>query len=125
MYFSRNVLINDPELFEWCDTLAHKANNLYNAALFRIRQCMTSRKKDADKLTENELEVLSEIDRMNIALVSNDKKPRPITRSGSLSYTFLDDLMKYTDNPDYICPELPKQTAQNMLKHASGDMKSF
>ena len=125
MYFSRNVLVNDPELFEWCDTLAHKANNLYNAALFRIRQCMTSRKKDADKLTENELEVLSEIDRMNIALVSNDKKPRPIPRSGSLSYTFLDDLMKYTDNPDYICPELPKQTAQNMLKHASGDMKSF
>ncbi len=42
-----------------------------------------------------------------------------------LFYTFLDDLMKHTDNPDYCCPDLPKQSAQGVLKHASRDIKSF
>ena len=70
MYYTRNIMVTDRELFEWCDTVAHKANNLYNAALFRIRQCMTSRTKDRDQLTDHELEVLNEIDCMNKALVS-------------------------------------------------------
>ena len=125
MYFTRNVMVTDGNLFMWCDTVAHKANNLYNAALFRIRQSMTSRKKDANELTANELEVLNEIERMNTALVSLKKEPRRIPKSGNLSYAFLDDLMKYSGNPDYNCSELPKQSAQNVLKHASRDMKSF
>ncbi len=125
MYFSRNIIVSDGEMFEWCDTVAHKANNLYNAALFRIRQCMTARKKEMNELTVNELEVLDEIDRMNTALVSKKKSPRCIPKSGYLSYGFLDDLMKHTDNPDYNCTQLPKQSAQDVLKHASNDMKSF
>jgi hypothetical protein len=66
-------MVTDSDLFEWCDTVAHKANNLYNAALFRIRQCMTSRTKDRDQLTDHELEVLNEIDCMNNALVSRER----------------------------------------------------
>ena len=125
MYFSRTILVNDPELSEWCDTVAHKANNLYNAALFRIRQCLTSRAKGMAELTANELEVLNEIERMNTVLTSRKKNQRRIPTSGHLSYTFLDDLMKLTDNPDYNCPQLPKQSAQNVLKHASGDMENY
>lgn len=125
MYRTRNVMVTDSDLFDWCDTVAHKANNLYNAALFRIRQCMTSRKKEMSEWSLNELEVLSEIDCMNRTLVSGGKKPRRVSESGFLSYTFLDDLMKHTDNPDYNCPELPKQSAQNVLKHAVRDMTSF
>ena len=125
MYYTRNIMVTDSDLFEWCDTVAHKANNLYNAALFRIRQSMTSRKKETSKLTLNEKEVLNEIDCMNNALVSRGKKPRHVPESGFLSYGFLDDLMKHTDNPDYNCPELPKQSAQSVLKHAVRDMTSF
>ena len=68
MYCTRNIMVTDSDLFEWCDTVAHKANNLYNAALFRIRQSMTSCKKETSELTLNEKEVLNEIDCMNNAL---------------------------------------------------------
>ena len=125
MYYSKNIMVADNAVFDWCDICGHKANNLYNAALFRIRQCMTSRTKEADGLTDNELEVLSEIEHMNQLLIAENRNPRHIPESGCLSYTFLDDLMKYTDNPDYNCPELPKQTAQQILKHAVRDMTSF
>ena len=125
MYISRNVIVSDKELFNWCDDVAHKANNLYNAALFRVRQCMTSKDKELNELTENELEILDEIEHMNHSLEACGKKIRAIPNSGVLSYTFLDDLMKYTDNPDYNCSILPKQSAQHILKHVCRDMKSF
>ena len=125
MYCSMNVMVNGNDVFDWCDVCGHKANNLYNAALFRIRQCMTSRTKTFDQLTDNEREVMNEIELMNQALIARNKKIRSIPESGCLSYTFLDDLMKYTRNPDYNCPDLPKQTAQQVLKHAVRDMTSF
>ncbi len=47
MYHSVNVQVKQgTALFQWCDYNAHCANNLYNAALFRERQMMTSSKKD-------------------------------------------------------------------------------
>ena len=125
MYVSRNVIVAEKALFNWCDDAAHKANNLYNAALFRVRQCMTSRNKDPNELTANELEVLDEIEQMNRSLASCGRKLRNIPGSGVLSYTFLDDLMKYSDNPDYYCEGLPRQTAQHVLKHVCRDMRSF
>jgi putative transposase len=125
MYVSRNVIVAEKALFDWCNDAAHKANNLYNAALFRVRQCMTSRNKDPNELTANELEVLDEIEQMNRSLASCGRKLRNIPGSGVLSYTFLDDLMKYSDNPDYYCEGLPRQTAQHVLKHVCRDMRSF
>ena len=95
MYHSVNIFVEAGPVFDWCDLTAHKANNLYNAGLFRIRQCMTSRRKESDDLSDNEREVLSEIDQMNKVLMLNNKKPRDIPNSGCLLYTFLDDLMKY------------------------------
>ena len=62
MYCTRNIMVTDSDLFEWCDTVAHKANNLYNAALFRIRQVFTGWGK-AD-LNDNQKEVFSELEVM-------------------------------------------------------------
>lgn len=125
MFRSMNVMIENGPIYDWCDLTAHKANNLYNASLFRIRQCITSRKKKDDDLTDNEKEVLHEIEVMNQVLQLEKKDVRKIPKSGSLSYGFLDDLMKSTDNPDYNCPDLPKQSAQNVLKQTNRDIKSF
>ena len=49
-----------PGLYEYLERNMHLSTNLYNAALYRIRQNFTSRKKE--HLTENELEVQREIE---------------------------------------------------------------
>ena len=125
MYRSMNIQVSSGPVYDWCDITAHKANNLYNAALFRQRQLMCSRKKSVETLSENEREVLKEFDDMNRVLVSIGSKARSIPKSGVLSYTALDDLMKHTDNPDYYAFLLPRQTAQHVLKHVCRDLKSF
>ena len=62
MYRTVNIQISrDSELFEWCSHNARCANNLYNAALFRERQMMSSARKTLRQLTDNELEVMSEV----------------------------------------------------------------
>ncbi len=41
-YSDRKVQINPGHpLYEWCSTVTSLSNNLYNASLFHIRQCMT------------------------------------------------------------------------------------
>lgn len=125
MYHTLTVLISSGMVYEWCENISRKANNLYNAALFRERQSMTSRNKSIDQLTDNELEVLNEIEVMNRILGEYNKPVRNISPSGYLSYAFLDDLMKYNNNPDYKCSGLPRQTAQHILKQVCQDIKSF
>lgn len=46
-YSDRKVQINPGHpLYEWCSTVTSLSNNLYNASLFHIRQCMTGLKKN-------------------------------------------------------------------------------
>ncbi len=121
MYYSRNVQINSKDpLFSWCDQIAHLANNLYNAALFRQRQMMCASVKPVEQLSENEKEVLNEISEA----LPKMKQNRTIPSSGFLSYVFLDDLFKTTENRDYMA-ELPRQTAQHVLRHVCRDIKSY
>lgn len=122
MYKTVNIQIKqDNDLFAWCDKNAHYANNLYNAALFRERQLMSAAKKDIHKLTDNELEVMSEVE---FALLEMSK-PRKVPPSGVISYVFLDALMKLTDNPDYYADGFPMHCAQNTLKFVVQDIKSY
>ena len=121
MYRSRNIQIaSDHPLFAWCDQMAHLSTNLYNAGLFRERQLMTSAKKDPGVWTENEIEIRNEVTHA----MELFRKPRSIPASGVISYTFLDELMKVTSNPDYYAP-LPRQSAQNCLKHVCRDLTGF
>ena len=98
MYRTVNIQISrDSELFEWCNHNARCANNLYNAALFRERQMMSSARKSLHQLTDNELEVMSEVEFAKLDM----SKPREVPRSGFMGYVFLDAVMKYSGNPDY------------------------
>ena len=98
MYHSVNIQVkHGTALFQWCDYNAHCANNLYNAALFRERQMMTSSKKTIHELTDNELEVMSEVENARQWMTH----PREVPPSGVMSYTFLNDVMRCNCNPDY------------------------
>ena len=122
MYKAMTVQVKPgSDLFEWCDRNAHLANNLYNAALFRERQLMFASKKNIHELTDNELEVMSEVE---FALLDMNK-PKKVPASGVIGYTFLDAVMKYNDNPDYNADGFPKHCAQNVLKCVVQDLKSF
>ena len=122
MYRSIIVQVKpDSELFEWCDRNAHCANNLYNAALFRERQLMFASKKNIHELSNNELSVMSEVE---FALLDMNK-PKSVLPSGVISYTFLDAVMKYNNNPDYNAEGFPKHCAQNVLKNVLQDIKSY
>ena len=55
MYHSFNIAVkSDEPSFPYFDHAAHCANNLYNAALFRQRQLMTSARKEEKNYTGNE-----------------------------------------------------------------------
>ena len=98
-------------MFPYFDTLAHKAKNLYNASLFRIRNTFTAHGKA--NVTSNEKEVLDEL-----ALLKGQETYRVI------GYMVLERLMRITQNPDFFA-ELPRQSAQATLKRARSDFQNW
>ena len=104
-----------PQLHAYFYGNAMLARNLYNAALFRLRQNFTSKGKDT--LSANEQQVRDEI------LMTMEK--RHTGKPGRfLTYNFLDGLMRATGNPDFFAG-LPMQSAQEVLKAAIRDMVSW
>lgn len=153
-YSDRKVQINPGHpLYEWCSTVTSLSNNLYNASLFHIRQCMTGLKKTEEQRQDLEKEVIEKIDAalplMNETKVKawqkkkakydaldkearkEKQKPKlslfkaPTAKNWMLSYNFLDGMFKVTQNPDYFARGLPRHTAQSIIKQACQDMKSF
>ena len=106
----------DHPLFEWCEHNSRLANNLYNATLFRVRNSMTGRKKEPSKITENEKNVLNEVEIYCI-------KHLPPS-SGILSYYALEELMRNSRNPDFYSG-IPIHAADNVIKSVCEAMKSF
>lgn len=98
-------------MFPYFDTLAHKAKNLYNASLFRIRNAFTAHGKT--NVTSNEKEVLDEL-----ALLKGQKTYHV------LEYIVLERLMRVTQNPDFFS-ELPMQSAQATVRHACSTFQSW
>jgi len=126
MYHDLKFVINkNHHLFSYLENVSVKANNLYNAALFRQRQVMTATAKLADGLpvTDNEQDIMTEIEK---ALPSMPKKfSMPRKGKWALSYLFMNSLLKVSKNPDYFCKDLPRQCAQHIIMNACSDMKSF
>ena len=117
-YNARPIIITKsryPDIWEYLHRNACLSKNLYNAALFRVRQNFTGRKKDV--LTPLEQEVKDEIMRT----ASETGKPVP---KSVLSYGFLEKLMRITENRDFFAG-LPMQTAQHVLKAAVGDFTNW
>ena len=112
MYRTDRIYVNTQhEMFPYFDTLAHKAKNLYNASLFRIRNAFTAHGKT--NVTSNEKEVLDEL-----ALLKGRKTYR------ILGYMMLERVMRATQNPDFFA-DLPMQSAQATLKRACSDFQSW
>ena len=127
---TKYIIHQKDELYEYCDKMARLANNMYNVSLFYIRQVLTATDKLAkgEKLQENEIAVLAEIEVALPAMNACRKKGKPFVmpspKKKTLGYEFLDALFKVTNNSDYTS-ELPKQTSQNMIKLAVKAMKGF
>ena len=127
MYRTTLIVIDEKHpLFNYCANITAKANNLYNASLFRIRQVMTGIKKDPSDRQPNEIEVLSEIEKYLPSMQTPKVKFKmPTPKKWMLSYTFLDALFKRSKNPDYYADGLPAHASQKAIKAAIHDMKSF
>ena len=122
MYHSFNIAVkSDEPSFPYFDHAAHCANNLYNAALFRQRQLMTSARKEEKNYTENEREIRNEFE----SAIRQMKKSRTIPKKGCVSYVFLEEEMRLTHNPDYYAEGFPVQTAQLVIRCVCRNMKSF
>lgn len=118
MYLADTTVLSGdkyPEIFEQMEEDLRLSKNLYNAALFRIRQVFTG--WDKKQRTENEEEVFEEVRAMQAAY------PKIKVRR-VLSYRALDAIMRANRNPDFFAG-LPMQTAQRVLKEAVTVFKAW
>ena len=111
MYIADTTVLSknkNPDVYERMEQDLLLSKNLYNAALFRIRQVFTGWEKE--ERTQNEEEVFRELRTMQAAY--------PKVKVGRvLSYRALDAVMRANNNPDFFAG-LPMQTAQRVLKEA-------
>lgn len=130
MYLTRKVEIySGHPLHDWCHKTTALANNLANAVRFRQRQVLTAVKKEPKNWTANEKEIMDEIANALPLMRQTGKSPKdygiPTESKHFLTYSFLDCLLKVTENPDYLAKGLPKQSAQQVIKTCVRDMKAF
>ena len=105
------------ELYEWCADMTGKANNLSNAVRFRQRQVFFARNKDVTDLSDNEKEILDEVN----AVLGIDM----LSCKRSLTYTFLYNLLQKSHNPDFCADQFPKQSAEWVVKQTVQDMNDY
>lgn len=123
IYHTIKTIVNKHEsIYPYLEAISLKANNLYNATLFRIRQVYTGLDKDPSVLTDNEKEIFHEIDHLLKVKTNFD---RPTKEHPYMSYPFLYHLLYVNQNPDYLCSILPSQTGQQMIKNAVQNMKAY
>ena len=112
-------------LYPYFENCTQKAKNLYNVTNFHIRQVMTGIKKEPSERQENEANVLDNIEhslpQMNAVRANNRGKKKnstpfvmPTAEKWFLSYSFLDCLLKVTNNTYYYA--LPAQVNQQVMK---------
>ena len=118
MYLAERTVLTEKvhvQEFALADRNARLAKQLYNAALFRMRQVFTGWEKTVR--TDNEKEVFGEL-----AVLQREF---PGLKAGRvLSYRALEKLMRATGNPDFFAG-LPMQTAQSVVKAAVTDFRAW
>ena len=118
MYLAERIVLSKSthlEIYALADRNACLAKQLYNAALFRLRQTFTGWEKESR--TDNEKEVFRELSQLKLAYPS-------LSISRVLSYRALEKLMRVTHNPDFFSG-LPMQTAQAIVKAAAADFGNW
>ena len=115
MYLVTKTNINPKhELYDYCVAMTALSKNIYNAALFRVRNIFTGFNKDS--LSDLEQEVFDEVE-----LTENTYNCQ-IRRV--ISYNSLEKLMRANDNPDFFAG-LPMQSSQAMVRKATTDFKNW
>ena len=118
MYLAERIILTKDihgPAYELADRNVRLAGQLYNAALFRLRQTFTGWEKSIR--TENEREVFRELDLL--------QQTYPKLKAGRvLSYSVLEKLMRVTGNPDFYAG-LPMQSAQAVVKSAVTDFRNW
>ena len=119
MKLTERIIVSkhDEDLFTYFHGEGALAEPLYNAALFRIRQIFCGWDKKPEERYDLEKQVFAEVDKLH-EVYPNVRVRRVI------SYTALEKLMRVTENPDFFAG-LPMQTAQEVLKLAVRDFKSW
>lgn len=129
MYCVRNIQVDKAnKLYDWCADVCLASTHLYNATLFRVRQCMTGLSKAKEDRFPLEQEVLDEIETNLPAMNALSKQvsyEMPTADKWMLSYNFLDALFKVTSNPDYRYSGISAHGAQHTIKQVCQDMKSY
>ena len=105
-----------PEVFAFAEKNSVLSKNLYNAALFRLRQTFTGCEKESR--SEHEREVFTEIEK-TIQATNGKFKPKRI-----LNYNALDKILRANENPDFFSG-LPMQTAQAVVRAAASDFSNW
>ena len=118
MYLADTTVLSGTKYPEACaqmEEYLRLSKNLYNAALFRIRQVFTG--WDKEDRTENEKEIFEEVRIMQAAY--------PSVKAGRvLTYRALEAIMRANGDPDFFAG-LPMQTAQQVLKEAVTVFKAW
>lgn len=119
MYSVQKIMISETKqkaLYAYLQNYEILTKNLYNAALFRLRQNFTMRGKE--HVTENEHGVACEIEE-TLNACPFLKRPGAV-----LTYHFLERLMRVCGNPDFFAG-LPMQSAQAVVKLAVTNFRSW
>lgn len=106
---------NFPQVFSFAETNSVLAKNLYNAALFRLRQVFTG--WDKPHRSENEQQVFAEIE--TAEQVCPGLKVRRV-----LTYHALEKILRANRNPDFFSG-LPMQTAQHIVREAADKFREW
>lgn len=114
---ARTMITKEHPLYGYCLETASASKRLYNAALFRIRNRFTGYRKVA--LSDHERQVIEELGVLGASGLCTGKV------KAVFSYYKLEKLMRVTGNPDFFSPSLSKQTAQHILKDATGDFSNW
>ena len=104
-----------PALFDYCAAMTEKSKKLRNAVLFRMRQWFTSCNKEVLQPTQEEV-------RNEVALTCEKTGKR--IHGKVLSYSFMDKLMRVTENPDYFSG-LPMQSAEAIARETVNEFKNW
>lgn len=118
-------------LYDWCDNMCRCSNNMYNSALYVLRNVLTALDKKPDERHEKEQELLDDIKaalpEMN-ARRRKDSTPFAIPGEDdykTLSSGFLDTYFKVTKHSAYYAKGFSVQAAQRAIDDACEAMDSF
>jgi putative transposase len=120
MYTTEVVIVKSTniDLIQYCNELTSKSKLLKNAVIFRYRQLFSAQNKQWQNLSENEQQVLDELN------TTADKYKTISDKYYCPSYNHIEYVLKTTGNPDYYSG-LPIQTVQQEIKGVKESFNAF